>query len=179
MAVSEQDRHSIILRNARANVHDFIEFMHRSESPYNKFLRDVLQLHGKVEEPVFGRLFIAVCSLHKGQDLQVSLQMIEKAMVVLTERSHNTNAALGLLNLAYINSISFTGLPVQTLSDFQTQYEAQVASFVRMIPRVKRLVIELMPATVFCLSPPLLKWLKEGGDILHQQVPVDFLGAVL
>ena len=63
--------------------------MEHHESPYREFLEDIVDLHGKVSEAIFARLFVNVCALHGGQDLVVSGEMTQKAMVSLTLNLHN------------------------------------------------------------------------------------------
>jgi hypothetical protein len=92
-------------------------------------------------------------------------------MDFLLERKTDNIAAFGLLRLAFQNSISFGAFPVKLLSDFQNLYEQTILNFFKSIPLLKYQVIESLPPTCFIFTEPLLKALKEGGDILHEQVP--------
>jgi hypothetical protein len=58
--------------------------MEHHEPPYSEFLRDIVALHSKVEEAIFGRLFVLVCALHGGLELVVTEEMVRKAMISLT-----------------------------------------------------------------------------------------------
>ena len=179
MQLSDEERQATILQKVVYNLYPFLDFMERREPPYPNFLRDVMTLHSKVPEASFRRLFLSVCALHKGQEILVAEEMIISAMISLTERSHNPRAALGLLHLAFQNSIALTTFSLDLLTNFQTQYEDQLAKFLKMLPKIKPPVINLLPPTIFCLTPPMLKYLREGGEILYQQVPLEYLGPML
>ncbi len=92
---------------------------------------------------------------------------------------HNIQAAFGVLRLSYQNNIHMTSFPLDLLMNFQTQYEAQVGSFLKTIPRLKRIVVDLLPPTIFCLTPPMFKCFKEGGDMLYRQIPIDYMPIII
>jgi len=167
MQLSDEGRQATILERVLYNLYPFLDFMDRREAPYPSFLKDVMTLHSKVPEASFRRLFLSVCALYKGQEILVTDVMIKSAMASLTERSHNPRAALGLLHLAFQNSVALTPFPMDRLTNFQTQYEAQVANFLKMIPKIKAPVVNLLPSTIFCMSAPMLGYLREGGEILY------------
>jgi hypothetical protein len=93
--------------------------MEHHDPPYSDFLRDIVELHGKVSEDIFARLFVNVLALHGGQELQVTAEMIKKAMESLSSRAYNIHAAFGLLRLAFQNDITFTDFPLDLLLNFK------------------------------------------------------------
>ncbi len=75
-------------------------------------------MYSEFEESIGLKLVVRVCKMFKGEDLNVSSDMIQKSMKYLLEEMDCTQAAFGLLRIAFKNGISFFDFSIETLVGF-------------------------------------------------------------
>jgi hypothetical protein len=63
--------------------------------------------------------------------------------------------------------------------DFQKRYESIIVNFFKSLFNVRSVVVESLPSSLFCFSGPVLKALREGGDIFYKGMPYQFLPHVV
>jgi hypothetical protein len=101
--------------------------------------------------------------------------MVRRGMEFLVECKTNNVAALGLLRLIFQNNISLHYMNKEALRDFEGVYYQTILNFFKSIPGIKPQVTDSLAPTLFTFTTPMLKTFKEGGTVLHSQIPPLFL----
>ncbi len=92
--------------------------MEHNEPPTPDFLKIIINLQDRLDPKTFTQLFVRVCGLYKGEELEIKPEMAKAAMENLTESGDNTDASLGLLGLIYHNNIALTDFKEDLLIRF-------------------------------------------------------------
>ena len=119
------------------NLFLFLDYMENYEPPFQDFLRIVVDLHSKVNEPTFTKLFARVCAQHRGEEIRVTFEMVERGMEFLVESKTNNIAAFGFLRLIYQNNISLHLVKREKLREFEQIYYQTILNFFKSIPGIK------------------------------------------
>ncbi len=82
--------------------------MEQNEPPTQDFLKIIVGLESTLDEVTYTQLFVRVCALYRGEDLEITPVMTKRAMIFLADSQDSTDASLGLLGLIYKNNIALT-----------------------------------------------------------------------
>ena len=102
--------------------------MEQNESPTPDFLKIIISLESKLDETTFTQLFIRVCRLYKGEELEIRPVMAKKAIKFLADNGDNIDSSLGLLGLIYHNDIALTDFNEDLLIRYQGGTSTQSAT---------------------------------------------------
>ena len=134
---NEKDRSDIILEKINENPFLFLEFMEMNEPPTPDFLRIIIQLHDQIEEDIFTQLFIRICALYKGEELNVSCDMVQRGIEFLIDIKIDHTASYGLIRFIFNNSIPLKSFNRSRLIRFQSLYSQSLSNFLKSLPLLK------------------------------------------
>ena len=113
-----------------------------------------------------------VCNYQKIEELKVTTEMVNNAIVFLVEKKRDDKAAYGLLRLIYLNDISLFGFSRTSLIKFQEDYQQTILRFFKSISPLETQVAESLPASAFCFTSPVLKVLKMKEKLSLHKFPI-------
>lgn len=113
--------------------------------------------------------------MHRSETLDIPASFIRNAFVELADSIVDPNAAYGILKLAFENHIPFTNFPNKSLTSFQEKYKEVFPRFKFYLKgRVGREPFFFLPHTCFMFTVPFYNVLKDGGNILVENVDPNY-----
>ena len=114
-----------------------------------------------MDEESFTELFVRVCAHPKLDDIVASERNIKSAVNFLIDKKKDTSSACGLLRIIYNNNICLTSFPTQSLLKFEQFYQKDILRFFRGLSSLPKQLVDIIPATMFCFTRPILNAIRE------------------